>query len=236
MLGTLVNVTAIILGALLGGTIGARIEEKYKTIVMNGLALTVIVVGLSMAIKAQNILLMIISIVVGSIIGQALHIEEKLNLFGEKMQELIEKNYSSSTFAKGLVVASLIYCVGSMAVVGAIEDGLRNNPDILYAKSVIDGFSAIIFASTFGYGVLFSFIPVLIYQGGISILSSYANPFLSEWVVNELSAVGGILIMAIGISVLKIKEIKVGNMLPAIFIPIVYGIILKFFINLYHFS
>lgn len=227
MLGTIVNVVAIISGALIGIVIRNGIKDDYKTTIMDGLALSVIVIGIMGGIKAQNIVLVIGSIVIGSIIGEALSIEDKLNSLGDNMEKSFAKG--DSNFSKGFVTASLVYCIGAMAIVGSLESGLMNNHDTLFAKSVLDGISAIIFASTLGIGVAFSAIPVLVYQGTITLLASSLQSVLTTQVITEMSAVGGILILAIGINMLGIKKIRIGNMLPAIFIPILYSIIVGLF-------
>ncbi len=226
MIGTIVNTGAIIAGGVIGATGGGNIKEKYKETIMQGLGLAVIVIGLSMALKGQIILLTIFSLVIGGIIGEWIDIGDKLDRLGNWIQTRLHKDGTTSTFSEGFVIASLVYCVGSMAIVGSIEDGIRHNPDILFAKSVLDGISAIIFASTLGIGVAFSCLPVLIYQGIITLLAAYLQPVLSDWVVTEMSAVGGLLIIGIGITLLKIKNINVANLLPSIFIPILYGILL----------
>ncbi|WHH57546.1 DUF554 domain-containing protein [Petroclostridium sp. X23] len=236
MLGTVVNAAAIVTGGLIGATVGGVINEKYKSTVMQGISLSVIVIGLSMALeglgvsrpdgfRGEMLLLMIFSLVIGGIIGEWLDIEAKLDMFGKWIQKVVHRGGKVSTFAEGFVIASLVYCVGSMAIMGSIQDGLNHDPSILYAKSVLDGVSAVIFASTLGVGVMFSFIPVFLYQGAITLLASFVEPLLMDWVVAAMSGVGGILIIGIGMTMLDLKRIKVGNLLPAIFIPMIYGMI-----------
>lgn len=230
MLGTIVNVIAIIGGALLGIIIKRGIKEEYKNTIMDGIGLAVITIGIMGAIESKNIMLVIASIVVGSIIGEIIKIEDRLDNLGDSLQNKF--GGKDSNFSKGFVTASLVYCVGAMAIVGALESGIQGNHETLFAKSILDGISSIIFSSTLGIGVAFSSIPVLIYQGGITLLANLVKDLLTPEVINEMSAVGSILIMAIGINILGIKKIKVGNMLPAIFIPIFYYIgvnLVKFF-------
>ncbi|MGE4282135.1 MAG: DUF554 domain-containing protein [Clostridia bacterium] len=239
MLGTIVNAGAIIAGGLIGATVGGVIKERYKNTIMQGIALAVVVIGLSMALeglsasrpggfRGEMLLLMIFSVVLGGIIGEWIDVEARLEQFGKWIQLLVHKDGQVSTFAEGFVIASLVYCVGSMAIMGSIQDGLNHDPSILYAKSVLDGVSAVIFASTLGFGVLFSFVPVFVYQGAITLLASLVKPLLIDWIIIEMSAVGGILIIGIGLTMLEIKKIKVGNLLPSIFIPIIYGIVVTF--------
>ena len=223
MIGTLVNFVAIILGSIIGILVKNGIKEEYKKTTMDGVGLTVIVIGLISGIKSENIILVIISIVLGGIIGEAMGIERRLDNLGNKLEKRFGKK--DSNFSKGFVTASLVYCVGAMAIVGSLESGLMGDYSTLFAKSILDGISSIIFASTLGIGVAFSAIPVLIYQGVITLLSTYVKDLLTPEVVLEMSAVGGILIMAIGINILEMKRIKVGNMLPGIFIPLMYFIL-----------
>ena len=227
MLGTIVNVVAIIFGSLLGMLFKKGIKEDYKKTVMDGIGLSVMIIGIMSGIKAENIVLVIGSIVIGSIIGEAIGIEDKLNTLGDKLGETFGKG--DSNFSKGFVTTSLIYCIGAMAIVGSLESGLMNNHNTLFAKSALDGISAIIFTSTMGIGVAFSAIPVLLYQGTITLLASSVKDIFTPDLIREMSAVGGILILAIGINNLEIKKIRIGNMLPAIFIPILYSIILALF-------
>jgi len=225
LFGTIVNSLAIVAGSLLGILLKKGIKDDYKTTIMDGISLTVIVIGIMGGIKSENIILAISSIVIGSLIGEIIGIEKKLDILGDKLQ----KSFGSrdSNFSKGFVTASLVYCVGAMAIVGALESGIQGNHQTLFAKSILDGISSIIFASTLGVGVAFSAVAVFIYQGTITLLAGSVKGLLTPQVINEISAIGGILIMAIGINVLGIKKIKVGNMLPAIFIPIIYYIIVN---------
>lgn len=223
MLGTIVNSLAIIVGSLLGIGIKKGIKDDYKNTIMDGIGLAVIVIGIMGGIKSENIILVIGSVVLGSIIGEVIGIENKLDNLGNSLQSKF--GGKDSNFSKGFVTASLVYCVGAMAIVGSLESGIQGNHETLFAKSILDGISAVIFASTLGIGVAFSSIPVFIYQGSITLLANFVKDLLTTQVVNEMSAVGGLLIMAIGINILGIKKIKVGNMLPAVFIPIIYHIL-----------
>lgn len=225
MLGTIVNLIAIIAGSLLGIIVKKGIKEEYKNTIMDGIGLAVVVIGIMGAIESQNIMLVIASIVVGSLIGEAINIEKGLDKLGNSLQNKF--GGKDSNFSKAFVTASLVYCVGAMAIVGALESGIQGNHETLFAKSILDGISAIIFSSTLGIGVAFSSIPVFIYQGGITLLANLVKDLLTPEVINEMSAVGSILIMAIGINILDIRKIRVANMLPAIFIPIIYFIVVN---------
>lgn len=223
MLGTIVNAVAIIVGAILGVFLKKGIPEGYKATIINGLGLSVLVIGLSGALGSQDILLLIASVVIGTILGEALKIESGL----EKLGHWIESKAGSKEggIAKGFITASLVFCIGAMAVMGALESGLTGNHETLFAKALIDGIMAAMFASTLGIGVAFSGAAVFVYQGFITLTASFMKPFLIESVITEMSAIGGLLIMGIGINVLEIKKIRVGNMLPAVFIPILYYIL-----------
>lgn len=238
-LGTIVNVGAIIVGGIVGTMLKSGISERYKKIVMQGIGLSVLFIGISGSIKEmlciidgnkldrQFIMLMIFSLVIGGLIGESLKIEKRLENVGVWFQSKISSKGSS--FSDGFVTASLVYCVGAMAIVGSLEDGLMGNTSTLFAKSILDGVSAIIFAATLGIGVAFSAIPVFIYQGSITLLAGVVKPWLSDMVISQMSLVGGILIFAIGINLLEIKKINVGNLLPAVFIPVLYYILKSLF-------
>lgn len=220
MLGTIVNTVAIVIGGIIGVLVKHGLKEKYKETIMQGLGLTVIIIGLMNALEAENLLLVILSIVIGSLVGEWIEIEEKLESFGNWAQRVLGRE--GSNFSKGFVTASLLYCVGAMAIVGSLNSGLAGNHEILYTKAVLDGITAIVFASTLGIGVVFSAMPVFLYQGFITLTASNLAPFLIDSVKLNMSAVGGILIIGIAFNILDIKKIKVGNMLPSIFIPLLY--------------
>lgn len=225
MIGTIINSIAIIIGALIGVFIEKGIKESYKITIMDGIGLSVLVIGITGAIKSENIILVIGSIVIGAILGEFMGIESKLDNLGSSLQNKF--GGKDSNFSKGFVTASLIYCVGAMAIIGSLEAGIQGDYSTLFAKSVLDGITAIIFASTLGIGVAFSSIAVFLYQGSITLLANSAKGLLTPEVILEMSAVGGILIMAIGLNILNIKKIKVGNLLPAIFIPVIYYIFIN---------
>lgn len=221
MLGTIVNAISILLGGLLGSLFKNKISSEYNETIMKALALSVILIGLKGALQVNDILLLIISLTLGTLMGEMLKIEKGIERIGEWLESKFSKQ---GGIASGFVTASLVYCVGAMAIMGSLESGLTNNHSILFAKSLIDGISAVIFSSTLGIGVCFSAISVFIYQGIITLTASFMKPFLIASVVNEMSAIGGLLIVAIGANMLEIKRIKVGNMLPAVFIPLLYYI------------
>jgi uncharacterized membrane protein YqgA involved in biofilm formation len=218
MKGTIVNVIAIFLGCSVGFILKSKFPEKIGKIIMQSLGLASLLIGAQMALKTNNILFVIFSLVIGGVIGEIIGIEEGLEIFGERVKLKFKSNDSSERFVEGFVTASLLYCVGSMAIMGALKEGLSGNPDILYTKSLMDGVTSLAFTAAMGIGVLFSVIPVFLYQGGITLLARLIKDFLSPEIINEMTAVGGILILGIGFGLLEIKKIKIGNLLPAILV------------------
>lgn len=235
-MGTLINVAAIIIASLLGVIFKRGLPEKIQKSVMMVLGLGLIALSLGWffkdflvidgsSISTRHDLLIIISLVLGVIIGEWIDIDLRLNRWAEG----IEKKYNLPPLAKGFITATLIFCVGAMAIVGSIQDGLYGDITTLVIKSALDFVTAIILASILGIGVIFSAISVLIYQGGLTLLASSAQSFLTQDMIISLSMVGNILLIAIGINFMEIKKIKVANMLPAIFIPIFYFLIISWF-------
>jgi len=225
MKGTIVNVIAIFLGCSIGFILKSKFPEKIGKIIMQALGLASLLIGMQMALKTNNILLIIFSLVIGGIIGELIGIEEGLERLGEKIRSKFKGNTASERFTEGFITASLLYCVGSMAIMGALKEGLSGNPDILYTKSLLDGVTSIAFTAAMGIGVLFSAISVFLYQGGITLLAQLIKDFLSPEVINEMTATGGILILGIGFGLLEIKKIKVGNLLPAILVAAILAAI-----------
>jgi len=232
MLGTIVNTIAIILGGILGLLFRKGISDRFKTTVMQSLGLAVFMIGLAGALRSENILLLIFSMVIGSLIGEALNVEDKLSRLGQWIET--KSGQGEGQVARGFVAASLIFCVGAMAIVGALESGLTGNHETLYAKSLLDGVSSVIFASTLGIGVLFSAVSVFVYQGAITLAAGALAEVLVDAVILEMAAIGGLLIMGIAINILEFKRIPVGNMLPAIFIPLLYPTVEPFITRLVH--
>ena len=220
MLGTIVNTISIIIGSLIGLLFKGRLPEKYSQTIMHVIGLAVILIGIKTALQADAILIVIISLAIGSFVGELLRIEDRLEQIGRWIGKRLAKD--SEGISKGFVSASLLYCVGAMAIIGSMESGLTGNHQTLFAKSILDGIGSVLFASTLGVGVIFSAVSVFCYQGLLTLTASSIKPFLLPEVVSQMSAVGGLLIFAIGIGLLEIKKIKIGNMLPAIFIPLIY--------------
>ncbi len=230
MIGTLINVAAILAGSALGLLLKRSFRKSIADVVMQGLGLCVILIGLTGALKTGNVLLMILSVVVGGVTGALIGIDRRLNQLGEFAQrKLVRNSNAENTFARAFVTASLVFCVGAMAVVGALDSGIRGDHSTLIAKSALDGVASIVFASALGPGVMLSAVPVLLYQGSIAMLGNLVAPLLSDTVVQEMSAVGGLLIVGIGINMLLKTEIKVADLLPAIFVPFLYYPIIGLF-------
>lgn len=228
MIGTLVNFFSIIIGSTIGLFFKRGLPDNIKITITQGLGLSVILIGILNATKSDSLLLIVISIVLGSIFGELLRIEENIEKLGFFLEKKISNN-KKNNIVTGFVTASLLYCVGSMAIVGSLESGLTGSHKTLFVKSLLDGIVSIMLASSLGIGVLLSSFIVLIYQGTITISSSLLKNLLTDTVINQMTAVGGLLIIGIGINLLEIKKIKVGNMIPAIFIPLFYFLVKSFF-------
>ncbi len=223
MLGTIVNTLAIIAGSLVGILFRGGIPEKFSRTMMQAIGLAVVLIGVKTALKTDALLMVILSLAIGSMVGEFMRIEDRLEQLGHWIGSRVSKD--SGEIAKGFVSASLLFCVGAMAIVGAMESGLSGNHQTLFAKSVLDGISSVVFASTLGIGVIFSAVSVFAYQGFITLTASFLKLFLVPDVVSQMSAIGGLLIVAIGLGLLEIKKINVGNMLPAIFVPFIYQLL-----------
>lgn len=223
MLGTVVNALAIIVGTLTGLVFRRAIPQRYIDGIIQAVSLAVILIGFKGAFKSDDMLVVIFSLIIGTVLGEFLKIEEGLEKFGRWIGAKCSK--SGDSIAKGFVTASLVYCVGAMAIVGSLESGLTGNHQTLFAKSILDGIISIVFATSLGAGVMLSSVSVFVYQGLITLTASFMKQFLIPSVVSQMTSVGGLLIVCIGLNMLEIKKFKIGNMLPAIFIPLVYFII-----------
>jgi len=208
---------------VLGSVIGlffSNIPDRYKETVMQGIGLVVIVIGLDMAFASDKIIITLLSLLTGAIIGEYLLIEEKLNQLGEWAAYKIARTKGESTVAQGFVTASLIFGVGAMSILGALDGGIRGDHGILMTKGIIDGFVALVLTTTLGFGVMYSVIPVVIYQGMIALFATQIERMVPESFLNglivEITSVGGIMIVAIGLNLLKLVHIRIGNLLPAI--------------------
>ncbi len=236
-LGTLANMAFILVGSMAGLLIGENLNQKFQNTIMKALGLAVMFIGLSGAmqgllvikdgkLETTNWMLMIFSLAIGSALGEWIDIEARLERMGEWIKKSLKvKGKKGQNFVEGFVSSSLLYCIGAMAIIGSLNDGLTGDASTLYAKGVIDGIVSIFIASTMGIGVLFSVIPLGIYQGSITIAAKYIEPFLKDSLITQISFVGSVLIFAIGINMIFEKKIKCGNLLPAVLIPVAYQIL-----------
>ena len=234
--GTIINTLVILAGSAVGlgihalagrfssalGEKGARLGERLQTLMMQGIALCVLYIGISGSLKGQNALAAILSMALGAILGELLDLDGRMNRLGQWVQDRTARvlKGGGSSVAEGFVTSSLLFCVGAMSIVGALENGLTGNFDTLKAKSVLDGISSIIFASSLGVGVGLSAVPVLLYQGLISLAAGVLSPLLGDAVIAEMTCVGSLLIVAMGLNMLGVTKIKVMNLVPGIFLPI----------------
>lgn len=225
LLGSIVNAAAIVLGATLGTLLKKGLPKRFGDLVIATLGLFTVVLGVSFAMKTEHSLIVIFSLLLGAAIGEWIDIEKRLDSFGNMVQSKL-KGFKGN-FSQGFVTASLLFCVGSLAIMGSLQSGLANNHNTLFTKSIMDGVISIVFASTLGIGVAASALPVFIYQGIITLLAAFLQPYLSAEVVLEMTATGGILLMGVGLNILEIKKIRVGNLIPAIFIPIIIMTIMQ---------
>lgn len=238
-MGTLVNAVLIIVGSLIGLLFKKAVPEKLKTSLIQALALCTIAIGLTgivqggLAVAKEGLstrftMVMIMSMIFGTLIGELIDIDSKLNKFGDFLQSKLSSG-ENSYFAQGFVTATLTFCVGSMAIVGSLNDGIMHDPSVLIAKGALDGVLSVVYASTLGIGALFSFIPVAIYQGLITLFASALAPFLTDTVISQMSLVGSLLILGIGFNFVYKPKLKLANMLPAAFIPLIWYIITNIF-------
>ncbi len=223
MIATYINCILVLVGSALGLLLKNRIGARFMAAMHSAMTLCVMGIGISSAVKTEHTLCVILCMVVGTCLGVALRIEQRLDALGDWIQKKVVKKGDTSKFMEGFVTAALLYCVGSMAVMGSLEAGINHDYSILVSKGVIDGVTGISLAATTGVGVAFSVIPLLLYQGGLTLLAGLVGPLLTDAMVLEMSAVGGTIILGIGFNMLfPEKHIPVGNMLPAIFLPIAY--------------
>jgi hypothetical protein len=225
MIAAVINAVLVIIGSLIGLLFKNRIKEEYSTAITNGLALCVALIGISSAIGTDNVLCVIISMVVGIIIGELLKIEDRLDRLGETLKTKLMRGREAGRFTEGFMTATLLFCVGSMAVMGSMEAGINHDYSIIISKSVIDAVTAVSFAAAMGIGVMFSAFGILIYQGLLTLIFILVGPVLPDYIVTEMSATGGLLIMGLAVNMLGLmgdKRLRVGNMLPAVFVPIIY--------------
>lgn len=225
MLGTIINTIAVIIGAFIGIGLKKGLPEKMADTLMKGLGLCTLFLGISGSLCGENSLILIISIVIGTLIGEAIDLEDKVNKLGQWVEKKFGGQESDTkkktSIAEGFVTASLLFCVGAMTIVGSLQSGLSGNHEMLFNKSVLDFVAAIIFASSLGIGVAFAAAFVFVYQGTITVMAQWIAPFLNDIVINEMTCVGSVIIIGLALNMLNITKLRVMNYVPAIFVPIV---------------
>ena len=212
--GTVFNSLAVLFGGALGLFIGRFIPEKLQSTIFNAMGLFTLYVGINMSLSTKNAVAVLLSLVLGSVTGALLGLDEKLNSLGDVLKAKIHA--SDSGFTQGFVSATLLFCMGSMAIIGAFNDGLRHDPELLITKGIMDGISSILFAGSLGIGVLFSIVPMFIYQGALTLIAIWAEPFITAEMYANISGIGGLMIMGIGLNFLKVTSLKLGDMLPGL--------------------
>jgi len=246
-IGTLINCGAILVGSAIGMLIKGGLRKRFEETIFSAVGLAVMFIGLGGALSGllviakdssandilatQYTMLMVLSLVLGAIVGELLDIETWLNGLGGRLKKKMPEKLAGSTFVDGFVTASMLFCVGAMAIVGSLQDGLTGNYSTLAAKAVLDGISSVLLAASLGFGVAVSSAPLFIYQGGITLLAQFISPLLQAYpaLTGQLNCVGSILIFAIGINMIFGKKIKVGNLLPAILFPIIFALLKSVF-------
>ena len=223
LLGSLVNSAAIILGGSIGLALKKGLSDRIASAVMNALALCVLFIGVSGMLKGENILITILSMVFGTLVGEWIDLDKKINQLGDEIESRVSSENKEHSVSNGFVTASLLFCVGAMAIVGALQSGLTGNHDTLFAKSLIDGIAAIVMASSLGIGVLLSAGLILVYEGGITLFANVLAPLLTDSVINEMTCVGSLLIVGLALNMLKLTNLKIMNYAPAVFFPILFG-------------
>lgn len=225
MLGTVINSAAIVLGSVMGVLLQHRFPKKIQQIVFQGLGLSTLLIGIQMALKVENILTLIFSLLIGGIIGESLNLEDRMEHFGNWLKGKVKSK--DARFTDGFVAASILFCVGAMAILGSLDEGIRGDRTVLLTKSILDGFASIALAASMGIGVAFSAIPIFIYQGSITILAGYTQSFFTPLMIQQLTAVGGLLIVGISLNILEIKKIKVTNLLPSLILIVLFSLFIK---------
>ncbi len=217
--GPIINACAIIAGSLLGMALQKRFPERIRAIVFQGLGLCVLLVGFQMAFKVQSILMLIFSVLIGGILGELMHLEEYFESLAGRLKRLIRSK--NKRFTEGFVTASLMYCIGALAIIGSFDEGLRGDMTIVHTKSILDGFASIVLGASYGVGVLFSALPVLLYQGSLTMGAGLLSPWVSELLISQLTATGGVLIVGIGLNLLNLKRIRLASLLPSLVVVII---------------
>ncbi len=219
MVGVIVNTATVLLGSLVGILFRKGIPKRLADALLIGIGLCSLYIGISNALKGSNTIILILSVVIGAVIGTLIDLDRRITSFADRLGKKTKQD-SNSRFSEGFITASLVFCVGAMTIVGSLQSGLTGNNEMIYTKSVLDFISAIVFASTMGIGVIFSAVFVFVFQGAIVLLAGYVTPFLGDTVIAEMTCAGAVLIIGLGLNLCGITKIKIANYLPAILIPI----------------
>ena len=215
VVGTIINAGAVIAGSSLGLLLKKGLPEKYTTIYFQAVGLFTLILGIQMSMKISEPLLVVISLIAGGVSGEFFKLEERINSFGDYLKSKFKRG--NERFTEGLVTAFLLFCMGSMSILGPVEEGLTGNvSDLLKAKSLMDGISALLFASALGIGVLFSTVPLIIYQGGITLLVMLIGKNIPEQYIIEITVIGGVLLIGLALDILNVKKLRILNMLPSL--------------------
>lgn len=217
------NVLAVIAGSMVGFFFNSKLPQRYVKIIFQAIGLFTLYIGITMTMKTGSLLVLIFSIVLGAALGEWIDLDRHINSFSNWIKTKIKSD--NATFSEGMITAFLLFCMGSMTVLGAFDEGTRGNSDLLIAKSVMDGFSSLALASALGIGVLFSIFPLILFQGGLTLLAWWLGNLMPTAVVNEMTAVGGLMLVGLGLSIMEIKKIKVINMLPSLIFAIIIAYI-----------
>lgn len=228
MIGTLVNVAAIVAGGSIGIVFKKQLPQKAIEVVFQGIGLVTFGIGISMFLKSEWLIVVVMAILAGAITGGVLQLDERMERLSARLKNRFKN--TGEHFSEGLITAFLLYCMGAMTILGAIDEGLGNGSELLFTKSILDGFASIALASALGVGVIFSVVPLFIYQGGITLLALYLGSFFDMAIINELSATGGILLCGLGLNILKLRKIKVMDMLPALLYALIFAYIYSHFV------
>ncbi|MCM3740135.1 DUF554 domain-containing protein [Oceanobacillus luteolus] len=225
LFGTIVNALLILLGSLIG-LFFTKIPERYKETVMHGIGLAVVLIGLQMAFSTNNMVLVLVSLMFGAIVGEFLRIEDFLNDLGNWLGSKFTNTDDSTSVSQGFITATMIFCIGAMAIIGSLDSGIRGDHEVLITKGIIDGFTALVLTTTLGFGVMLSVVPLVLYQGLITLFATQIENWIPESILNglilEITAVGGLLIVAIGMNLLKIKTIRIANLMPALLLVVLF--------------
>ncbi len=228
MIATIINALAVVVGSLVGLLLRKGIKEQYQKIIFAASGITSLVIGIQMALSTKHLLAFALALIIGGLAGTALNIEGSIMKFGERLKNRFDRSAEGTSFALGFLNASVLFCSGAMAIVGSFKAGTEGDYSIIFTKSILDGFMSMIFAGALGKGVIFSALSVLVYQGALTILSVWIKPFVTEIMLSELTAIGGALVIMIGLGLLDVKKIKTADFIPSLLVTVLLVLALPF--------